>query len=439
MAAPRQLNLLDATLLVMGGIIGVGIFFTPRAVAESVPHPSAFLAMWVVGGLIALFGALTFAELGATFPKAGGWYVFLREAYGAFVAYLFAWIVLCVISTGAIAVMVRVFADNLPGLPPEGRFAAGAGAIVAVTLLAMLGVKAGATLQNACMAVKLLAIATMVFAGFLLASPAPPPVCPGPVAASSGGLLSGMIRALLPVLFACGGWQMLCYVAPQVRDPHRTLPRAIVIGILGVIATYLAINAAYLRVLGIDGIVSNPQFAGEMAERTLGRMGFGGAGLLRGAMAVSALGVTIVTVVATPWLYVAMARERLFFARFGELHPRTGAPIAALLAQGTVALAYWVWGQADLLVNSVVFVEWIFHALVAVALLRFRSARPDLPRPFRSPLYPLAPIAYAGFALAVVAGNLLQRNLRDAAIGLSVLVLGALVYRPWRRLVAARA
>lgn len=419
----------------MGGIVGVGIFYTPHAVAQSVPAPWAFLAMWAIGGAIALNGALTFAELGGTFPKAGGWYVFLREVFGPFVAYLFAWVVLCVISTGAISVMVRVFVDNLPTMSPAmspaaGR-AVGAATIVVVTGIALRGAKTGAAVQNVCMLVKLSAIAAMAGVGLLAAEPHR--AAPAAVHAS-GSLASGMVAAVLPVLFACGGWQMLCYVAPQVKDPQRTLPRAIVVGILGVVLTYFAINLAYVRVLGVEGIAANPQFAGEMARRTLGSTG---GELLRTAMAISALGVAIVTIVATPWLYVAMAREKLFFARFAEVGPRTGAPTAGLLVQGAITLAYWFWGEADVLVNSVVFVEWIFHALVAVALLRLRATRPELPRPFRSPLYPVAPVLYAAFAVAVVLGTLLQANVRDTTIGLSVLLVGAIVYRPWRKLVSA--
>jgi APA family basic amino acid/polyamine antiporter len=432
--ARRELTTLDATLLVMGGIVGVGIFYTPHAVAQAVPVPWAFLAMWAIGGAIALNGALTFAELGGTFPKAGGWYVFLREVFGSFVAFLFAWVVLCVISTGAISVMVRVMVDNLPraisASPAAGR-AVGAATIVVVTGIALRGAKTGATVQNVCMFVKLAAIAAMAAVGLLVTAPAR--AAPAAVH-GTGSIASGMVAAVLPVLFACGGWQMLCYVAPQVRDPQRTLPRAIVVGILGVVATYLAINFAYVRVLGVDGIAADPQFAGEMARRTLGETG---GEILRTAMAISALGVAIVTIVATPWLYVAMARENLFFARFARVGERSGAPTAGLLAQGAITLAYWFWGEADVLVNSVVFVEWIFHALVAVALLRLRATRPELPRPFRSPLYPLAPVLYVAFAVAVVLGTLLQANVRDTTIGLSVLLVGAIVYRPWRKLVAA--
>jgi APA family basic amino acid/polyamine antiporter len=236
------------------------------------------------------------------------------------------------------------------------------------------------------------------------------------------------------VLFACGGWQMLCYVAPRVRDPQRTLPRAIVVGVLAVIVLYLAINGAYLHVLGIEGIASDRLFASTMARQVLGPTG---GEVLRAAMGISALGVCVVTILATPWLYVAMAREGLFFAGVGRLHPNTGAPVNALLLQMTLALGYWFWGRADVLVDSVVFVEWIFHALVAVALLRLRAKHPELPRPFRSPLYPLAPVGYLLIATAVVAGNVVQANMRAIVIGASVLLVGALVYRPWRALVDA--
>ncbi len=433
-------------MLVMGGIIGVGIFFNPRAVAEAVPDPAWFLALWGVGGLIAINGALTFAELGASLPHAGGWYVFLREAFGPFLAFLFAWVVLFVISTGACAVMVSIATANLhgivPGIGPPGSTSstvAGAAILIAITAISMLGVKAGATFQNACMLIKLAAIAAIVAAAWLVFDP--------PVAAAITGAAPiahaapafdpwrGAARAMLPVLFAFGGWQLVFYIAPQVRDPERTLPRAILLGILGVVVVYFAINTAYLRVLGIDGLVGNPQFASEVARRTLGPSG---GTILRAAMGISALGVCAVTIIASPWLYVAMAREGLFFRKFEELNPRTGAPTLALLVQLVLCLAYWFWGQAEVLVNSVVFAEWIFHALAALALLRLRKTRPDLPRPFVSPLYPLAPILYLLLACGIVFGNLVQTNPRDVGIGLGLLAVGAVVYRPWRA-IARRA
>jgi APA family basic amino acid/polyamine antiporter len=438
----RRLNLFDATMLVMGGIVGVGIFFTPRAVAQAVPSPGAFLLAWAIGGCVALMGAQTFAELGGTFPRAGGWYVFLREIWGRFVAFLFAWVVLCVISTGAIAVMMSFFTDTVrtlwPALGPAGgarSMALGAGVILGITALSMCGVKAGATFQNLCMLVKLAAIAGLVVGGLFLfdAQPAVASTAPAP---ATGELARGMIAAILPVLFACGGWQMVCYVAPQVENPQRTLPRAILFGVLGVVAVYLAANAAYLRVLGIEGLIApRTSIATDMALATLGPHG---GTILSAAMAISALGVCTVTIIGTPWLYVAMAREGMFFERFGALHPKTGAPIAGLAAQAVFCLAYWFWGRAEVLVNSVVFVEWIFHALVAVGLMRLRALRPELPRPFRSFAYPLAPLLYVLIACGVVLGNVVEANVRDTVIGLSVLLLGALVYPLWRRLMEQR-
>jgi basic amino acid/polyamine antiporter, APA family len=205
-------------------------------------------------------------------------------------------------------------------------------------------------------------------------------------------------------------------------------------------------------VLGIEGLAADPAFAGTVAERTLGASG---SRILRGAMAVSALGVCAVTIIASPWMYVAMAREGLFFARFAALHPRTGAPLPALAVQALLCLAYWFWGQAgeaakaalpagsaeaqrivtpEVLVSSVAFVEWIFHALVALALLRLRATRPDLARPFRA--WTAAPLVYLAFALVVVFGNLAQANVRDSSIGLGLIALGAVVYLPWRALCA---
>lgn len=438
---PRKLSLFDATMMVMGGIIGVGIFFTPASVAAAVPHEGLFLGLWAVGGLIAMCGAFTFAELSGTWPREGGWYVFLRESFGRFPAYLFAWVVLFAVSTGAIAVMIHYFTLWLLQLvgsdaPVRGPLflAIGASAIVGVTALTMLGVKVGATFQNVCMLTKLAAIAAMALIGLLFfQSTGPQPALPAPV---SGSLTKGCIDAVLPVLFTCGGWQMLSYIAPQVRDPQKTLPRAIVIGVLGVVATYLLINCAYLRVLGLGGFAGQSGFASTMAERTLGPIG---SRILLGALTVSAIGICTVNIIATPWMYVAMAREGLFFQRFARLQPKTGAPLLALTLQLCVCLVYWFWGKAEVLTNAVVFVEWVFHALVAWALLSVRWKRPDLPRPFRSPLWPLAPVVYLLVALWVVFGNLYQ-GMSDAKldtiwIGCAVLAAGAIVYLPWRWLV----
>jgi APA family basic amino acid/polyamine antiporter len=428
-------------MMVMGGIIGVGIFFNPERVASQLPSGLPFLGIWALGGLVALCGAFTFAELGATFPQQGGWYVFLRESFGRFPAFLFAWVVLFAISGGSMAVVLEYCVNWMRSLAPEvigapgSATTRGAGAliIVTVTVISMFGVKVGARFQNACMLTKLVAIAALVIgaltlAGSAAAAPAAPP------APASGSLAAGFAPALLAVFFTYGGWQMVCYVAPQVQDPVKTLPRAITVGVLGVVAVYLVANWAFLHALGMGGIAGQKGFANEIAVRAFGPAG---ASILLAAMVVSAIGIYAVNVITTPWLYVAMAREGLFFRRFAELHPKTGAPTLALSLQGALTLGFLMWGHAGAVADSVVFVEWVFHALVALALLSLRARRPELPRPFRSPLYPLAPLVYLGIALYVLIGNLVQ-NLQDGqwdrvGIGLAVIAAGALVYLPWAR------
>ena len=431
---PRKLSLFDATMMVMGGIIGMGLFFTPAAVAAELPGRTPILLVWALGGLVAMCGALTFAELGGTFPSEGGWYVFLREAFGRFLAFLFAWVVLFAISGGSMAVVLGFCTSRMHDLLPELVGPAGSasglvfgGLVIAlVTGISMLGVKVGALFQNACMLVKLVAIAALVIGALSFAGGAPAPPAPAP---ASGSLWSGIAPALLGVFFTFGGWQMVCYIAPQVRDPQRNLPRAIVLGVLGVVAIYLIANFAYLHVLGVGGLAGNRDFAAQISSQVLGAQG---SRVLLAALVVSGIGLYTVNVITTPWMYVAMAREGLFFRRFERLHPRFGTPVLGLALQGLLTFGYLCWKDTPKLADSVVFAEWIFHALVAWALLRVRWQRPDLPRPFRSPFYPLAPAVYLAIALYVVYGNLKDMQLARIGVALGTLAVGALVFAFWR-------
>jgi len=456
----RRLTLFDATMLVMGGVIGVGIFFTPASVAKLLPTPGPFFAVWLLGGLVALAGAMTFAELAANFPHAGGWYVYLREAFGRFPAFLFAWIVLLVVSTGAAAVVadfcarqIAVLLWGLGGAPPHGVLALAAALLVGLTLISLAGVKSGALLQNVVMLLKLAAIAALAGAALLFteagagagASAAGLSAASAVITGTSAAALlppaapplgTGLVLAMLPVLFSYGGWQLLTYIAPSVRDPQRTLPRAIVLGMLGVVAVYLAMNVAFVKVLGLQSMAAEPDIAARLARASLGSAG---GTLLVAAMAVSALGICAAIVLASPFLFVAMAEDGLFFKRFGRLSPRTGAPVAALLVQGAVALLYLRWGRAETVMDAVVFAEWIFHAQCGAALLLLRRRRHDMAWPFRSPAYPLFPLLYTLIASAVVIGTLLQAEASKTLLGLGVLAAGALVYRPWRALMARDA
>lgn len=426
----KKLNGFDATMLVMGGILGVGIFFNPANVAGDVPQLGPYFAMWLLGGVVAMCGALTFARLGALFPREGGWFVYLREAYGPLPAFLFAWIVLFVVSTGALAVMAKfcagmiakTFAWKEPALALELGLPTG------LTLLALCGMKTSAWVQNGFMLVKLGAVGIFIVAGLMFTqSPAEPVVLSGALP-EGVSLASAMIAAALPVLFSYGGWQMLGYTAAEVRDAERTLPRSIVLGVGGVVVVYLLINYAFVRTLGLPAMAAlEGNFAAEAATRALGE----GAGrLLTAAMATSAVGVLIVTVVATPWIYVAMAREQLFFRSFGRLNARTGAPTLGLVLQLTLTATYLIVLGPEVinfLTDSVVFVEWIFHGLVAFAIFRLGgSALRDSRLITR-----VGAGLYVAFALLVVLGTLSSADMKKVGLGLGVLAVGALIYKPW--------
>jgi APA family basic amino acid/polyamine antiporter len=457
-AAPaRKLTLLDATLLVMGGIIGVGIFFNPHTIAARVPVPWLYLALWVGGGLVAIAAGFTFAELGTTFPRAGGWFVYLRAVYGRGLAFVFAWVVLTVQSTGAIASIAKFCASRVHLLAPglvggtgsASETIAAALLVLAVTAVALSGVKRAALVQNACMLTKLLVIAALILGGLLFVGRADAAPAEAPVATARALTPGGLILALLPLFYTLGGWQLVGYIAPEVKDPVRNLPRAILLGVLGVVAVYLCVNASYLAVLGIDGLAADKGFAQTLA---LGAFGSFGSKLLAAGMCISAFGICVVNIITTPWVYVAMAKEGLFFESVGKIAPRTGVPQRALLLQGGITCVYLLF-TLDFLVDSVVFVEWMFHLLAALGLLLLRVRQPDLPRPYRSPFYPLAPLVYLAAACVVVGGNLLQPEghyvlradgsrfdvlglpIELRALGLGIVLVGALVYRPWRALV----
>ena len=442
-------------MLVMGGIIGIGIFFKPQEVAALVPHGGALIALWVFAGFVALAGALTFAELGGSFPRTGGWYVFLREAFGPFVSFLFAWVVLAVISTGAIAVIASFAATQIlpiaTGASADARhLTIAASIIVGLTAITLAGIKLGAVFQNFCMLTKLIGLLALIIAGLVFFEPQPNGAADVSTVVVKEG--RGVIAAFLPVFFAFGGWQHICYIAPELQNPTRTMPRAIVLGVCGVIVIYVLVNLASLRVLGVAELAGTENYAAEMANLSLGP---GFAKVLRVVIAISAIGVCAVIIIVTPAIYVAMSREGLFFKSFSRLHKRTNAPVLALLLQAVLALGYLAWSHAGVfldlppddpddprmnpvqLANSVVFAEWIFHGLVAYCLLRLRARRPELPRPFKSFLWPAAPVLYLLTALVVVIGNIREALYNAEArqltlVGLTVLGVGALLYQPWR-------
>jgi len=419
--------------MVVGGIIGSGIFLNPALVAERAGTVELTMAVWVLGGGIALLGALVFAELGARRPVAGGGYVYLRDAYGKLPAFLYAWTLLLVIATGAIAAVAVIFASYtaaLAGFGPAARLPLAVGAILLLSAVNYLGVKPGAITQNVLTVLKLSALAILIVAGLTL-GPAPPAAEQlGPLA--RGGLLLAVGAALVPVLFAFGGWQQTNFVAEELTEPERNLPRALVAGVCIVVAVYLLANLAYLRTLGIAGLASSSAPAADSMSALLGPFG---RSLIAAGIAISTFGFLNLVILVSPRVYQAMARDGLFFPSLARLHPRYRTPSAAILFQGAWAIILTLTGRYGDLLDYVVFGDWIFFAAVTSTVFVFRARErsgrePSTPR-FRMPGFPLVPLAFMLAALYVVAGSIVS-NPGNAIKGTALILLGVPVFLFWR-------
>jgi APA family basic amino acid/polyamine antiporter len=431
--APR-LGLFSGTMMVVGGIIGSGIFLNPAIVAARVRDPGLTLAVWVLGGLIALIGALIYAELGARRPVAGGGYVYLRDAFGRLPAFLYAWALLLVIATGAIAAVAVTFATyaaSLVGLGPHARVPLAVGAIVLLSSVNYLGVKPGAVTQNVFTLLKLGALAALILAGLLLRHPAHTVEQMGRLAARSELLAVG--TALVPVLFAVGGWQQTNFVAEELIEPERNLPRALLGGVALVVAVYLLANLAYLRTLGIQGLATSAAPAADVMRAQLGGPG---ATLIAAGITFSTFGFLNLVILVSPRVYRAMAADGLFFPSLARLHPRYRTPTAAILLQGVWAVVLTLTGRYADLLDYVVFGDWIFFAATAATLFYFRAQeRRGLEQSeirFRMPGYPAGPILFILAALYVVTGSVAS-NPGNAIKGTILMALGVPVFLFWDR------
>jgi len=437
---PRALGLATATLLVVGGIIGSGIFFTPAEVARALPSGGWVLAVWAVGGLVALAGALTYAELGAMMPSAGGPYVYIREAFGALPAFLYGWMIVASIATGALAAVAMGFANSLARLVPldavGGPLAVAAAALVVLAAANYLGVRLGAAVANVLTVAKLAVLALIILGGLALWSRLgdPPAVAAAPTPRAT--LLLALAAAFPPVLFTIGGWQQMNMVAGEIRDPGRTIPRALTLGIFIVIACYLGANAVFLRALGRDGLAASGAVAADAAVRIVGEAGARVVGV--GVM-LSILGFINVALLANARIVFAMARDGHFLEVAARVHPRYGSPHVAIVAIGAVALALLLLTRGDLgqLLGAVVFADFTFFGLGAASVFALRRQRPDAVRPYRAVGYPVVPAFFlVAAAVGVVSSFVAAR--RTALIGLALLAAGAAVFALRRRLGRAR-
>lgn len=437
-AAPgprRVLGLFDATSVVVGAIIGVGIFFTPSKVAALTGSPGLALTAWATAGFIALCGALTFAELGGRYHASGAQYEILRDAYGPFPGFLFVFCNATAIQGGSIGIIALICAFNLLGAVGRGPsagfaepvvLALAAALILALTAANILGVRWGARIQNATVTGKLLALAAVVaLAAFAAPAAAPPAGSPAPAL----GPAAAVMAALVPCLFSFGGWQQALWVSGEVKEPRRTLPRAILGGVLIVILVYLAANWAFLRLLGAPAVASSRALAADAVAVVLPGLG---RRLVAAAVALSAFGVLNAQLLTGPRLVYGMACDGRFFAPFAVLSRRWGTPLPAVALIGLTALALLFAagpGGIDRLLNGLVFIDGVFFALTGAALLVLRRRAPAAEGAFKVPAYPVVPLLFVLGELGVVAGAYLDPAVRGAAfIGLGWIGAAALLY-----------
>ena len=430
----RRLGLFSGTMAVIGGIIGSGIFLNPAIVAARVGTASLTLVAWIAGGVVALLGAFIFGELAARVPRVGGGYAYLRDAFGPLPAFLYAWGLLLMVATGAIAAVAFTFASYagaLLGLPPAALPYVAGLAIASLTLLNYVGVTPAAWTLNVLTVLKLAALAILILAGLLLpagAAPAAPPVATAPH--GFGAIAIALATAFVPVLFSYGGWQQTNFIAEELLEPERNLPRALVLGVAAVVFVYLLTNLAYLRVLGVAQLGASTAPAADTMTAILGSSG---RRLISVGILISTFGFLDLVIMVSPRVYQAMAADGLFFQSFARLHPRFRTPAIAIVAQGVWAcllLATRSYGQ---LLDYVTFADWIFFGATAATLLVYRrqdrAAGSD--SGFRLPGYPWTLALFLLAALYVVAGSI-RSNPGNAVRGALLLALGIPVYLVWR-------
>jgi len=430
----RVLGKFSTTCIVIGAIVGVGIFFTPSRVAAVAGSESLALWTWVLGGVVALLGALTFAELGGMVDKSGGHYELLRDAYGPMVAFCFVFCNSTAILAGGIGIIAIVSAENL--LVVMGASSPGNAVVpVAIALIAALaganvvGVRWGAAIQNATVIAKIAALACIVGLAMVLARQVADTPVVSAAPASEQSLFTRLFAGLVPALFAYGGWQHALWVGGEVKDARRTVPFAIVTGVAIVVLVYVATNWAYLHLLGYDAVVSSRALASDAASVAWPTTG---ARLIAGAVALSAFGALNEQILSGPRLLFGMARDGRFFAPFAATHARFATPWPSIaLVASLAALLITLAGKngVDRLLTGVVLVDAVFFALTGAALLVLRSRRPLAPRAVRVPLYPLVPGLFVAFEIAILYGAFQSPATRSAAwIGSCWVVVAALLY-----------
>jgi APA family basic amino acid/polyamine antiporter len=429
---PRALGLVDALAIVIGCVIGGGIFLVPNLIAQNLASGPWILGSWVFAGVVSFFGALACAELGAAMPATGGQYVFIREAFGPMAGFLCGWTNFLIARGAQSAWLAVVLVIYISYFHPFGAVASKAiavGAIALFTYINYRGVSLGALVQKSFAAAKLVGILAIVGSAFLFGhAPAATSAAVAPMTFSSFGV------ALIACLLAYDGWVQMSFVAGEIRNPRRNIVLALGFGIAAVITVYLLANLAYLRVLSIAEIAASTHVGADAAARVLGPVG---GTLVSIIILLSIVGSLNGAVLTCPRVYFAQAQDGLFFRRFGEVHPRYQTPAFAILAQGVWAAVLIVSGSYETLIDYAMFAIWLSYVFMIAGVVVLRRTQPDRPRPYKMWGYPVTPLLFIGVALWFL-GNMLVTRPGPAFAALGLIAAGVPVYFLWRRTNATR-
>jgi APA family basic amino acid/polyamine antiporter len=441
----KRLGLSTAIAVVVGTIIGSGIFLVPQKIALTLGDAGWIIAVWIFGGLLSLAGALTSAEIAGMIPAAGGQYVYFREIYNDFTAFLYGWTTFIVYQTGSIAAIAVAFAKYLgfffPQLgncsldfgffvmPEVGIKLAAIGAILFVTAVNYFGVQFGGFLQQLFTYLKILAIAGIVFACFVFGTPSAHLYTPFFGSFHGTSLISAFGIALVSVLWAYDGWNSVTYLAGEVKNAQRNIPIALVSGTAAVIVIYVLANLAYMAVLPVSQIAKSNLVASDAISLFSGK---NGAALIAVAVMISSIGTVNATTMTTARVYFAMAKDKLFFHQVAKVHPKYRTPHVSLVVQGVWASLLTLTGTYDQLLTYVIFASWLFYALGTFGIFILRKKRPDAPRPYKTIGYPLVPLIFVIVSIWFVY-NTVVTDPRDSLIGLGLVFLGVPAYLYWTK------
>ena len=427
----RVLSLTDAIMINVGGILGSGIFMVPATVALYTLSSSLFFLVWIIGGIVSLFGALSVAELGAAMPKAGGQYVFLNKAYGPLWGFLYGWTAVAVINTASIAAVAMAFSEYLGFFFVLSRFEIKVIAILSIVILTIINiidVKSGARFQNLFTYTKISAISIVILLGLTLNGGSLNNFYPMIIDKSFFSLVGPLGLAMVAVLWTFDGWIFVTYVAGEVKDPGRNIPLSIIFCMVIVLSIYLALNYVLVYVLGFDKMIGSELVMSDAASVFLGGKG---AAIITVIILISLIGANNGFVLTSARINYAMSKDGLFFKQASTIHSKFKSPANALLMQCAWSSILTLTGTFNQLITYIIFASWIFYAMSAGAVIILRNKLPDLKRPYKTPLYPWIPITFIFFAVFLTINTILEAP-RDAFIGSVLILTGLPFYKYWK-------